>query len=238
MIDHINHTMKTPLLFRQRARERAFTLIELLSVIAIIAILAGITVSGVRYTIMSAKKSAASSNMRQVFQGMLLYTTDHRGQLPGPASIAVYPWVNIPVNNGHTAHLGNYLAPYLSPSPSMQFQFLDVLRVPGSPAEKSTDLGPASFVKLDVVETSPDNIWGQWAGSFQQAQDAKIRPKRIAELTETARRSSIMTTADSESWLSPANAAFLSPTGIYNGKRLHLFIDGTIELSSALRVVR
>lgn len=206
--------------------------------IAIIAILASLTVTTVRSAMRNAKKTAASSNLRQIHQAIVLYANEHRDFLPGPASIAIYPWVNVPANPGHTSHLGNFLAPYLNAPKAMNFGYLDVLRVPGSPAEHDRTGGPASFVKLDVAETSPDNIWGQWAGTMQQAADASIRPKRINALSETARRSSIITTADQESWLSPANAALLAPKGVFDGQRLHLFIDGSIKLSTALREVR
>ncbi len=205
--------------------------------IAIIAVLASLTITTVRGAMRNAKKAAASSNLRQIHQAIILYANDHRDVLPGPASIAIYPWVNLPANPGHTAHLGNFLAPYLGAPPALNFGFLDVLRVPGSPVEHDMDRAPATYVKLDAVDSSPDNIWGQWAGTMQQAADASIRPKRINGLSETARRSSIITTADQESWVSASNTS-LPATGIFDGKRLHLFIDGHIKLSSAMRELR
>lgn len=66
--------MKTPL--------RAFTLIELLTVIAIIGILAGIlipTVSAVRKT---ARKSECISNLRQLYSVVMLYSQDHKDLMP------------------------------------------------------------------------------------------------------------------------------------------------------------
>ncbi len=65
-----------------RGRAAAFTLIELLTVIAIIGILAAIlipTVGGVRR---SAHEATSLSNLRQLGVGFRLYAEDHRGAFP------------------------------------------------------------------------------------------------------------------------------------------------------------
>ncbi|EIP99169.1 prepilin-type N-terminal cleavage/methylation domain-containing protein [Opitutaceae bacterium TAV1] len=66
-------------------KHRAFTLIELLTVIAIIGVLAGIlipTVSAVRRT---ARTVQCISNLRQVAQGAQLWIADNRGRMPDPS---------------------------------------------------------------------------------------------------------------------------------------------------------
>lgn len=68
--------------YTDRRHRSAFTLIELLTVIAIIGILAAIiipTVGSVRET---AKASACISNLRQVGLSAILYSNDNKGRLP------------------------------------------------------------------------------------------------------------------------------------------------------------
>ncbi len=72
-------------------RRTAFTLIELLTVIAIIGILAAIlipTVSKVRQT---ARRANCASNLRQIGVGVLAYTADNKDWLPGGA-VKVGQW--------------------------------------------------------------------------------------------------------------------------------------------------
>jgi prepilin-type N-terminal cleavage/methylation domain-containing protein/prepilin-type processing-associated H-X9-DG protein len=64
-------------------RTSAFTLVELLVVIAIIAILSALTVGGIRGVMASAQRMACASNLRQVGTTIILYTGDHDGILPG-----------------------------------------------------------------------------------------------------------------------------------------------------------
>ncbi|MDR1279317.1 MAG: DUF1559 domain-containing protein [Opitutaceae bacterium] len=61
---------------------RAFTLIELLTVITIIGILAGIIIPTVGRVRESARRADCVSNMRQIGQALFLYTQDHKNHLP------------------------------------------------------------------------------------------------------------------------------------------------------------
>ncbi|EIP99851.1 prepilin-type N-terminal cleavage/methylation domain-containing protein [Opitutaceae bacterium TAV1] len=68
---------------RQRSRASAFTLIELLTVIAIIGILAAIIIPTVGKVRQTAKRIVAASNLRQIGQAALIYAADDSGsQLP------------------------------------------------------------------------------------------------------------------------------------------------------------
>lgn len=64
--------------------KRAFTLIELLTVIAIIGILAAILIPTVGRVRGSAHQAACMTNLRQIALGVLMFADENRGQLPGP----------------------------------------------------------------------------------------------------------------------------------------------------------
>ncbi|MEK6703553.1 MAG: type II secretion system protein [Planctomycetota bacterium] len=57
---------------------RAFTLIELLIVIAIIALLVGILLPALAHARKASKAVACSANLRSIGQGLVLYSNDHR----------------------------------------------------------------------------------------------------------------------------------------------------------------
>ncbi len=66
-----------------RLDQAAFTLVELLVVVAIIAVLAGLLVPTVQGMIVAGQRAECSSNLRQVGTGILLYASDNDGYLPG-----------------------------------------------------------------------------------------------------------------------------------------------------------
>ena len=66
----------------RRAACRAFTLIELLTVIAIIGILAAILIPTVGRVRATAQGARCVSNLRQIGQQILAYANDSKGQLP------------------------------------------------------------------------------------------------------------------------------------------------------------
>lgn len=72
-----------------RAGNHAFSLIELLTVIAIIGILAAILIPVVGRVRANARNSTCLSNLRQIGVGCLMYANDHRGLLPvhGPSAL-------------------------------------------------------------------------------------------------------------------------------------------------------
>src|SRR5882724_10181217 len=75
---------------RPRRREfvRAFTLIELLTVIAIIGILAAIIIPTVGKVRETAQRAVDASNLREIAKAAMVYATDNSDRLPDPQALA------------------------------------------------------------------------------------------------------------------------------------------------------
>lgn len=70
---------------------RAFTLMELLVVLAIVAILAGLLLPGLARSKAKAQNVACSSNLRQLGLATRLYTDDHQERLPSAEILPTQP---------------------------------------------------------------------------------------------------------------------------------------------------
>jgi len=81
-----------PVLFRQR-RQPAFTLVELLVVLAIIALLVSLGLPNMRYSILKAQSVKCSEQLRTIGVAVLSDATDNNGFLPeiNQAAAPVYP---------------------------------------------------------------------------------------------------------------------------------------------------
>jgi prepilin-type N-terminal cleavage/methylation domain-containing protein/prepilin-type processing-associated H-X9-DG protein len=67
---------------RPRPRTKAFTLVELLVVIGIIAVLIGILLPTLGRARSTARRAACLSNLRQIGQALNMYANMHKGQIP------------------------------------------------------------------------------------------------------------------------------------------------------------
>lgn len=75
-----------------RPRAAAFTLIELLTVIAIVGILAAIVIGTVGKIRANARQTACRSNLRQIGMAWQLYLADHKGVFPSFDTYQMYYW--------------------------------------------------------------------------------------------------------------------------------------------------
>ena len=69
----------------KKAGKRGFSLVELLVLIAVVAILSGIVVTALGNVRMQAEKSGCVSNMRQLGMALLMHANQNGGMLPGTA---------------------------------------------------------------------------------------------------------------------------------------------------------
>lgn len=103
----------------RRNRRGAFTLIELLTVIAIIGILAAILIPTVGKMRESAVKTTCSTNLRQLALGTLAFANDHRGALPlRPAGTPAYAFPHAFVSADWDT-----FSPYVGNAPKAKLMF-------------------------------------------------------------------------------------------------------------------
>ncbi|HEX8914983.1 MAG TPA: prepilin-type N-terminal cleavage/methylation domain-containing protein [Humisphaera sp.] len=148
-----------PLRRPQARRPRGFTLVELIVVIAIIAVLISILLPAVGRGLEMARRVRCMSNIRQLGQAMLAYASNHRGTLAysnwesgGVASTTTPPYPNAPVGWLYR------VPPGLSTSPDpglvetgALWKYLrtrDVYRCPGHPIEEAGGFGQARSDRL------------------------------------------------------------------------------------------
>src|SRR6185436_1004688 len=78
----------------RRASTRAFTLVELLVVIGIIAVLVGILLPALQRARGAAQNIACSSNVRQLATAAMLFAQEHHGHVPActDTTLAIGPY--------------------------------------------------------------------------------------------------------------------------------------------------
>jgi len=80
-----------------QARKRAFTLVELLVVIGIIAVLIGLLLPALNRAREQSKRAACSSNLRSLGQAMIIYANTFKDRLPNsnpPGTVYDYDAIN------------------------------------------------------------------------------------------------------------------------------------------------
>ena len=158
----------------RKTLNNGFTLIELLTVIAIIGVLAAILIPVLGSVRNKASSAHSVSNLRQIGGAIMMYASDHNGQLPGPINSGQGP--NFPDTTGNTTYINPYLPYFLKdylstePSPVNQTQeYSSVFSYPAWFAE-SGGAGISYYIKREVEDADGEKY--EPMGNRRSASDA------------------------------------------------------------------
>jgi prepilin-type processing-associated H-X9-DG protein/prepilin-type N-terminal cleavage/methylation domain-containing protein len=173
-----------------------FTLVELLTVIGIVGILAAIVIPVVGSVRKSAQTSACGNNVRQIAMGVILYAQDNRGLLPSARDnngkwLGIYRGIRDPATAAAVSFSdsGNQLSNFISRYLDTERQS-DIWLCPGNTAvqDATTQNGASPNNRMSYMvnnrgsgfltnyRTSPENFFGY----------DEISPKTLLEIDNGA----------------------------------------------------
>ncbi len=166
---------------RRTAGSAAFTLIEVLVVLAIVAMLVGILLPTLASARTSARSVTCLSQMKQIGAATLLYAQDHQNQLPRSSHSAlahrVMPW-------------GYALCPYLAgfvytgPDASWENLFNGLYRCPQDDRRQAWSYGKNVWFELSSAESG--DVQGMSAGPTYPTSDQVPQPSATVIYGELA----------------------------------------------------
>lgn len=147
---------------RDRVHARGFTLVELLVVVTIVAVLAGLAAVASQSVMVRAKEAKCASNLRNIGAALYLYAGDHHGFFPETSHTTS-------LDQAWIASLEDYLGDY------------DETRVcPGDPrAKERQKAGGTSYILNSFIFVPEIGPWGEVVGP------APNRPNLIPDPART-----------------------------------------------------
>ena len=115
-----------------KTNKQAFTLVELLVVVAIIAVLAALAIPAISSASLKAKQSATASKLKGIGVALNLYVGENDGRLPGPVTFAILPTARNPSTSSDTPHLGGLPCPLSWAPDQLQPNYLQSPSKPSS----------------------------------------------------------------------------------------------------------
>lgn len=214
------------------SRRRGFTLVELLVVIAMIALLTVMAFIGIKMFIKKAEAAKDMSTMRQISACITMYAGDHNDYMPGPLFTGQTPVFNKPISTNikEWRRLADCLAPYMGYDNPKEGDFIEPMASSWQRKPETRDV-PAYFMqqKLPMADGfSFENPWGKPAPA---PTNERVPMKMSTVLLQPkAARTWAMTDVDqlhpevtSQDWKPKA------PAGMSHGSyRLALYFDGSV----------
>ncbi len=209
----------------------AFSLIELLTCIAVIAVLTAIVISGVSYMRVSTNKASGVATMRSINNAIQLYVQEHN-TMPGPT------WTLQNAMYTRSYSLVNYLAVYLG-EPSEPTLKVVKSYVPAPLLDYVLQDGNDKTIVYEAnnnaVVTGPSgreqSIWAHIQSILDQPEgEAPIAPFNMYSLHEEL--------IPNEFWIlrtclraGAPHSAHPEVNQIFGGERVVLYLDGHVEMS-------
>ena len=203
-------------------RRAGFTLLELLTTIAIIAILGTLLVPMVSEVRQRGQSAAGMAVLRNVGQAIQLYSTENSKQLPGP----LWPG-QIPIYDAdRSGRLVRELAPYLNIPERDQPYLVESFVPPAFPIESLGVDEPRVFVvNYEIVqEGEVVQPWGSLLG------DEPVSPAQSVQLRDPARHWAVSDADQRHPEVTGAPWEASTPTNpIHGNTRNVLYFDGRVE---------
>lgn len=200
---------------------KGFTLIEVLVVVVIISILAGMLLPALGQSREKGREITCLNNLKQIGIAIDLYTHDWDEYTP-----AAYKWVGMSTVGVIYASLNNYL------------NYSEVFWCPSSGNDRQWD-GTGTIAKTEGVSygfnwygTQYDGSIGKWRGFFSSQQGAAGYSKNLIEVKAPEQ---LIAVADSyhdnvhESTIALDGTVAYGPSGLHHGGSNVLFADGHVK---------
>jgi len=155
---------------------RSFTLIELLIVIAIIAILAGLLLPALERVRSRARYSSCVSNFKQISYGYTMYRDDHRG-VPPSGAILGWSGANIAIRHvkGYDDKRGGGPEKYGMPSALWRYtgQNKNIWECPSYKQHVQVSYY-ANLTQLNKIARGREKVWSEQRGCYLQVSAANV----------------------------------------------------------------
>ena len=225
---------------------RAFTLIELLTVIAIIGILAAIIIPTVGKVRQTARYSKGSSNLREIARGNLLFAQDNKGWIPhdGFTATPTAGQITPGLRGGSVIPWWNAIPPYIGAPTLAALDSKRPSQVPTLDTQNSIFICP----NASTSTTNPSGIaWLCYAPAYKLSDTVSGAPEgkflgnvnKIQEPSRTVLFAETTNHAPGQTGIfSTCNPSYLGATGAlsgsrWGGKSLVSFFDGSVKSFSS-----